>query len=734
MLPTLTSSGSNDPEEVNDVSAVSVGSRQTAAPPAQALTALDEWLFSPTEWHALGSSSNDRLPIAVPSLQAGLGLLGKGDVTAFFGRLREGALAVDVDQPGAFGYLIRDEIVDWLKRSDIWHLVRPSGGADGRFHIFTAPGARCDEVKDFVAAKRDELGLTHNDLNARTSVRPLSSPHRSGVVTRPAGDVRDALRRLKKVLPHAPELVLGRPRRKAPPKRRGPAQHADADVAVLTLQRHRRHISPQWRRYLLTGDTSALGSYRPVDGTLSLPELGLTRELVWAIGDADLAWQLIRESHPAAMVKARARGRAWWTTYVWNPSVDAAEAFAPTPAHRSTRQPAADQIAGAIAAARGRLSDLMWAQTPRSRPALLLVGHHVLDRMLATGSLRVPCPERDLVKDTGIADRKTIRAALRLMNGTIGRLHTDCLSYRERDSTSFEFEIGPAEGCREIPPPRFHTPPTPRGLWATLPRASHSLWRTLLGHETPLSLSELTVEAGLVERRDAVPTRSNLSAARGAAIALAHAGLAQVDEQGHWCAATGPRSVRVEERAQHAYVRLENQVEAERAAYRARHTSDWSAQRARALKAQKAKERAWWGDLPQAERDQRRAHWRATFDQLPISKQAQVKARLARSRITAGGNEVEHHQGWINSLSPDEFVRRSLDRKARFERLGRDERGLAVAAWARHRVQFGLPSPTSVSSRQELVGVDSVGDRDQLFLERQLFLGIRGALTAREAG
>lgn len=728
MLPTLAAPGSPEPEDQDVFSAVSRGSRHAALNPA--LTALDEWLFSPTEWHALGAASNETLPIAIPSLEAGLELLGKGKLTAFFGRLRDGALAIDIDQRGPFGYLIRDEIVDWLHRNDIWHLVRPSGGADGRFHVFTAPGPRCDEVKAFVLAKRDELGLTHNDLNARTPVRPLSSPHRSGVITQPHGDLRDALRRLKRVFPDAPELVLGRPRKKAPAKHR-PA--TPTDVAALTLQRHKRQLAPQWRRYLLTGDTAALGAYRPVDGTQSLPELGLTRELVWAIGDPDIAWQLIREAHPTAMVKARSRGRDWWTTYVWNPSVEGAEAFSPTPARQSV-PPAAEKVAAAVEAARQLLVDLMWTQTPRSRPSLLLVGHHLLDRMLTAGSLRVPCPERDLVKSTGIADRKTIRAALRLMNGSVGTLHTDCLSYLERDSTSFEFEIAPVEICSEIPPLRFHTPPAPRGLWATLPRAAHGLWRTLLASDAQLTLEELAVKAGLVDDQHSTPTRSHLAAAKKAAIALAHAGLARVDENGRWYAGTSPRSVRVEQRAQAAYAVLADQVEAERAAYREGAASSWTAQRARALKAQKAKEKAWWASLPPAERGARRQLWSSKFDELSITKQAQIKAKLAASRIKAGIDELQHHQAWLNSLSPDEFLHRSLERRKRFRAMSNEERGLAVATWARHRATFGLPSPAPAVSDDTRLWPDTSAERDQLFLERQLALPLPPANNVREAG
>ena len=85
------------------------------------------------------------------------------------------------------------------------------------------------------------------------------------------------------------------------------------------------------------------------------------------------------------------------------------------------------RVGDATAAARGALWRLLPGQ--RSRTSILRVGLAVLDRMERVGSLRVPVPERDLVLDTGITDRKTIRAALRQLHAhSIGTLHTDTLA------------------------------------------------------------------------------------------------------------------------------------------------------------------------------------------------------------------------------------------------------------------------------------------------------------------
>lgn len=741
-MPTVAVSGSDDPGSGDGIFAVSRGLDHVPFAPAQNLLALDEWLFASTGWHALGAASNGRLPVTVPSLHQGLGLIGKGRVTAIFGRLRHGAGVVDLDcKSSRMGEYLAPEIADWLRRHGCWVLERPSGGGPGRTHVFFA---RLDfhyasvdrrvgfarEVSDFLLELAASVNIPSNELDLRDSVRPLSSPHRCGTVTRPRGDLRDALRSLKRVFPEAPELQ----RHRAPKKRATGGGVWSGAVTPLVLQRYKRQISPQWRRYLDTGDTSALGSYRPTAGDRSLPELGLTRELVWSIGEPEIAWRLIRQSHPSAMQKAKHQRPDWWLKYVWNKCVVDAKAFSPTAESQTAAPQTAPDIAAAVQSARIRLGELMWTQTARSRPSLLLVGHHVLDRMLAAGSLRVPCPERDLVKSTGLADRKTIRAALRLMDGAVGRLHTDCLSLHEPDSTSFEFEIEPAEVCSEIPPLGLHPPHAPRGLWATLPRAAHALWRTLLACAGPLSPSALAVQAGLVETRDSPPTRSHLAGLKTAAEALAHAGMARVDEDGRWFAATGPRTLKVVERAHAAYAVLDAQVEAERAAFRAGMTSTWSLDRARALKKQKAKEAAWWAGLAPTERTTRRAAWGAAFDELSIAEQATRKAKLATARANAGMDELQNYEAWVNSLSPDAYAQRSHDRKKRFTAMIQSERGLAIAAWSRHRAQFGLPSPTAaVWTNDDSALFDSAAARDQLFLERQLELPISSASVARAA-
>lgn len=723
-----------------------------------ALLALDEHLFNPdaSQWLVI-DAGNEAVPrTTIPSLVDGLELVGKGRIAALVGHLRDGAGVVDIDVPGPLGDFLAAEVADWLRRRDFWVLERPSGGAKGRWHLFFAhpdfhyaPSASrtglAAEVSNYLLALAADVKVPRGELDLRDAVRPLTSPHRLGAVTKPTGDLRQALRDLKRTLPHAPAATPLRPRAKVKPcMATHPAAATSAAsagsglVVPLALQRWKRQLRPDWRQYLLAGDVPA-GSWsagatkrrHAVDVDRSLVEAACTREMVWAIGDPELAWRLIRESHPTAMTKAKHQGYSWWLTYVWNELVRSASAFNTDPDQKPRHIEATPaNVVAAVAAGRVELERLMWTVSARQRPALLQVGHQLLDRALREGSLRVPCPERDLLLDTGLGDRKTVRAALARLNGRLGTLHTDCLSLTARDSSSYEFEFNsaPEQGGRQIPPPVLDPPPVPRGLWATLPRSSHSLWRSLLTLEGPVDLADLGVKAGLVETSTDVLSKSQRSTAKSALVALAKAGMVKVDEYGRWQAAARPRSLQVEQEAAAAYARQLEAVEAERAAYRASATSSWTAGRARAIKAARAREKAWWDNLSPAARVERVTAKRLEFDQMSITQQAKLKAELAERRIRAGVEELDAYCAWLRNLPADEYVARSVERKARFRGLSPAERGASIAAWDNHRRRYGLqtqrlavPEPATRSAAEERQALLSDGEtvRDGVFLERQ---------------
>lgn len=694
-------------------------SPRPAAPRVDDTRALDEYLFnpSPTAWLVIDASNQAVPGVAVASLNTGLALVGQGRIAALVGRLRDGAGVVDVDVPGDFGHWITAELTNWLQHRGCWVLTRPSGGAEGRAHVFFAHPdyryARAGErtglaatISDYLERFTADIGIPSREVDLRDAVRPLSSPHRLGHHTQPTRPVRAALRALKNVLPEPPPQRSLRHRARIT-RALAPTTGAARGVIPLEFERWRRALRSEWRAYLLTGrvPTHVPSSRR---GDRSLVEAMCTADMVWAIGDPDTAWRVIREAHPNAMAKARTQGQAWWTKYVWNQAVEGAQEWSPAPATPTRAAEYDPQLVQDVLHARDVLTDLQWSLPPRQRASLLLVGHTVLDRIARTGVHRVPCPERDLVLDTGIADRKTIRAALRLLNGRLGTLHRDSFKEEARETSSFEFELNTARhpGVREIPPPAFHPPHPTRGTWAALPR-THSLWRALLTSGTALSLPQLALQAGLPATATSSPSPSNLTTARAALRALNEAGLAEVTAEGTWQATHRPHPVHMEREAAVRYAHLHAVVESERQAYRSTAPQAWRQGRERTYKKMLARQKAWWDGQGDEER-RLRTHERALrFHQLPLTRQRAVKEAWAHRRTLAGTTEIEHHAEWLNSTTPDEYAHRVRERTAWFAGLSPAHKGLAIDQWDRFRRDHAM-SPDTIDRAQR--------DRGQAFL------------------
>lgn len=702
---------------------------------------LDEWLFRPSSWFAIDDGNQQVRGVRPATVSAGVDLIGRGRVRALVGRLRPGAAVVDVDVDGGLGEYAAREIASWAHLQGYWTLLRPSGGAAGRHHVFLAhPNlTRSSEpwsaLETYLADVAGDIGVRPRQLDLRDAVRPLSSPHRHGAITKPYGDLRAALADLRAVLPEPPVDDLQ-------PRSRRSRATSTHEASASTAGRRRR-LRPEWEAYLTTGAIPARLRGDPGGHRRSLIEAQCTLELAWAGHSEQSAWRLIRAAHPAAMTKARGKRAQWWTDYVWARALKDRTTFANRhgvdldkveETHHLTadagHQPPAT-AAYAVAEARVRLQELLWAQSPRSRAAIGLVGHAVLDRIARTAAqreitdpLRVPCPERDLVLDTGISDRKTIRAALRLLDGTLGTLRRERLSHARqlRASTSYEFEIEPtvSEGVREIPPPKVFHPP--RGIWGALPRPAHGLWRALLqGGGEGSAIAQLAIAAALPTHQGQEPTKSHLATAASSLQALARAGLAQVDEHGRWHATPPKTSAdpQLLEHVAHRHGQLQHQITAERASYRAPLPEDaWSTGRARAYKAMVARQRAWWDGLDPDVRTQRQRARRTAFDELTITDQALRKEHLARRRGIAGLTEADHHRAWLGSLSPDQYARRSHERQQRYEQLLPGEQVLSVEAWDRHRRRHGLPrhqGAANVLDQLQLLP-DGHSDRDRNFL------------------
>lgn len=685
------------------------------------LAATDRVLFQPAGWFAI-DAGNQRVPGVVPgSLNAALDLVGRGRVATVVGRLRRGVVAVDVDVAGERGHAIADEVVGWCAARGVWHLVRPSGGADGRTHVLTVPGGRAAELEDLVVnvrarwrVSRTAVDLRVGGRPGRDGLRPLSAPHRSGAVTHPLGDLTEATAALRQVLPVENDQTPVPARGTPPPETTGPA----SSVAPLA-PRPRKHPTPLpevWTRYLATGQAPQVGGE---DQSRSAIEQVATGHLLRAGHDAASAWQTIQTAHPDAMTKTRAQGRPWWVQYVWNRAVEADTAWRDT--HAQSTSTAGAVVVAAVTAAHQRLDEAVWAVSPRRRPTLLRVGDALLARMLRTDTTTVPAPERNLVEDTGIADRKTVRSALhQLHDAGVWRLReTFDPDHREASSHEISIPHTPRQGVRHLPPPALDTPlPTAYPLPGLLPAAAYPLWRTLTVSPHPTPAEELCQTAHLTQTKATPPTTSQVRTTGEALQALARAGLATCTEHGTWTTGPGPTRA-YQEAVQERRAELAERVAAERAEYRARTSTRWSVGRAAALKKQRATEKAWWDGLDPTERTRRRTQYRQDFASLTLLEQEHRKAAWAARRVAAGENEATRHDRWLDSQSMDHVIHESIERSAAFARLPYPVRRAQAESWARHRERYRIPRGTPLAtSRLEHATMlpNGPGRRDDDFL------------------
>ena len=646
----------------------------------------------------------------VSSLEAGLALVGHEPVATIVGRLRPHVTVVDIDiDDETTGVAAAELLASWCRQRQVWHLVRPSGGGAGRAHVFLAPGTQSDQLRAFVTELRHRFKVPARALDLRSTIRPLSAPHRCGRWTRPFGGLGEAHKKL--------------------PRPAGPTRHEQtaggegtSSNALAGRRRRLRPLPAAWEEYLEQGVHPPIGGQ---DKTESTYEAIATGTLLRAGYDADRAWARIACAHPEAMSRARRKGRCWWVVQVWNRAVRD---------DRDTTRSVDTRIREAVAVARHRLhAEIQWSYSPRQRPAVHLVAHHLLDRMERTNQLRVPCPERNLVLDTGITDRTTIRSVLRSLDGVLGHLHTETFDpIRRRADSSYEFSIEPPshERVREILPPSSHTPQAtaiPPGVWGTLPRISHTLWRALAASESPLDLDALVVSAGIVVQKVAsVPTASQVRHGRAGLRALAKIGLAHCDSDGRWTARTDvPTDSAALARARHE--ERERQIVEEREQYRAGGVSTWSAQRAAALKRNLAREKQWWSGLEPAQRRERSRSYASKYAQLSVLDQEDLKQRLADRRRRAGVDEAARHDAWVERHRPEELERISAERAAWFAGLAPPLQQAHVAAWDRHRSRYNITrSTTNAQTIREhrALTPDTSADRTAQFLGDQLRLPV----------
>ena len=564
--------------------------------------ALDDQLFTSGPWLAIDAANAAVKGVRPATLGQALGLVGQGRVASVVGTLRNEVAGVDIDSP-TFASEILDTLVAFCCARGLWHLVRPSGGADGRAHLLLVPGVHRDELEDLVSRLRRELGrkgdpvtgrraapLGRHHVDVRQQLRPLSAPHRCKPTPLLDQDVlADALTglcdALQAVSPRLQEARNGdgasqvassaRSRRSSPP----PAPAAAGLVEPLSpLPRPRQDLPVGWAAYLHAGRSAAAEAGLDREpGSRSTIEYDATRAMVLAGWSEDQAWQAIASAHHGAFVKARANGRRWWW-HVWNAVVTAADAWLSehraAAAARGTSGTVVDEaVAAAIARADAEL-EAVWRSWPaQSRHSRRELMRCVLERMRRRGTTAVVLPQRDVLLDAAIDSRNTVAAARDALiaagllevvathqRGSTDTADTWCLP--QRFSTPMTTP-GPEDGGRGVGhfEPTRGTPPHPAFRLPLALRRSLGLPRAHLleavrAHRDPVTAAVLAHAAGITTLPGLSPsgaaapevapetalTREQERTMRGHLQALAAHQLVVVDAHGRWTA-TEPMSV-----------------------------------------------------------------------------------------------------------------------------------------------------------------------------------------------
>lgn len=725
---------------------------------------MDELLFKPSYWRALGPDNQQPAGVDLPSLEAGLVLAADpaaSRVTSVFGYVRDDVVAVDIDvapHHGDAGNMLVRRICEWLRREGVWHVARPSGGGPGRHHVFAVPGGRRSEFLAYVAGVRRERGVPSKAkaIDVRQPMRPLSAPHRSGRLTRPIGDLERAVARLRRLRaqPASNEQTAGKaalkpitPRRardkQSPP--RPPGGAADVDLVEVPLhevpvpfprrpdgtRRYpdgparpyaapvsvRRRLPLPWVRYLAGGQEPDIGG---TDSTSSAVGLRLTAALVSAGYTAAEAWREICSAHPDAA--AHARGKAdqnWWIKYQWNLQVsEYLEYHRAAPVGRRTPAPGpipdssedanpAVAVQDAIEAACHVLHTQMWAlYGHRERQQVLDVADWIVEQVARAQTLEIPCPLRNLEQDLAIS-RKTAIKSLRLLDGVLGDYQaTFDPANPETSSHTFRLRESQAPyspGVGQLPPPVPHTPPGQAPAWPLLGRPAHVLWRRL-DTSQPRDTTELARLAGRTTTPHAEPTPDQVRCLRRHLKELARAGLASCDDTGRWTRRDSPTAEYVDQ-ASRAQAEIDRRIERERHEYRAAPAYQWRREQREALERerQKAIERyhAWRAALSPDEQRQRAMAHAGRFAALPLHQQAEEKHLYAERRQHLGlETEAERHDRWCASLTRDEYGERAAHRAAAYRRLSKPERAAHAAAWAAHRHRWKVPVGPPDDSRR----------------------------------
>lgn len=508
------------------------------------------------------------------------------------GNVRQGVVAVDIDlDEDEAAEAILYQLKTWCEDHAAWHTTRRSGGGAGRWHFIAVPPAgHAAQLEELATALRVRSGYSGADVDVRSTLRLLSSPHRkTGVIQA----LEECPHELLAGLPETARADAGSNRRPTPD---APAPAADAMLTRV-----------QWAAFRTS----------PKLETRSHTEFEICRRLKGSGASPEAVWNALTTARSRSDIgHARERNYAWFLINMWQKI----RLVPATKEQRSGgRHGTADGYDWAVWAlpmsANVRRVWSVW--DGRHARTVEHVAIIAADRIGRSTDGRAPLPLRDLMEDTG-RDIKTVSAALRSLVdvGLLERVSRFSYS-ADVAAASDVYALGGAYETPQslTPTPRSYTPRSP--LWHSLGSSALSLLLTTLHAGTSLSLRSLATASHYSSSPLSTRQRQLIT---GLLNELAQRNVLNQDGPDAWQNST-KGSVTQPRAGLRILAAIRTRIAREREAFRSLVESQrenwketWMAQKHAALEVMKERRRQhqikWWESLPAEERQLRQRIWK----------------------------------------------------------------------------------------------------------------------------
>lgn len=533
------------------------------------------------------------------------------------GNVRPGVVAVDIDlDEDEAAEAILYQLKTWCEDHAAWHTTRRSGGGAGRWHFIAVPPAgQAAQLEELATALRVRSGYSGADVDVRSTLRLLSSPHRKTGVIQALEDC-----------PH--ELLSGLPRTARADARsiRRPAPDAPAPDADATLTR------AQWAAFRSS----------PKLETRSHTEFEICRRLKGSGASPEAVWNAFTTARSRSDIgHAKERDYAWFLINMWQKIRLVSAATEQRNDGRSRHADGYDWAAWALPMSANvrRLWSVWDGRHARTVEHVAIVA---ADRIGRSTEGRAPLPLRDLMEDTG-RDIKTVSAALRSLVevGLLERVSRFSYS-ADVASASDVYALGGAYDSPQslTPTPRSYTPRSV--LWHSLGSSALSLLLTTLHADTSLSLRSLATASHYSTAPLSTRQRQLIT---GLLHELAQRNVLNQDVPDSWRNST--KGTAIQPRAGlRILAAIRSRISRERAAFRSLVESQreswkerWMAQKEAALEVMKERRRQhqikWWASLSAEERQLRQRVWKDHWSNASLAERKARKEYLKKQRPTA---------------------------------------------------------------------------------------------------